>query len=359
MTRYRDLTGKIDQTLSVQLDEKWLTDPKLYEFPYAAVADKNVIEEGHTEYVLRLHDEPEGTTQWYEQLGLNEQVEREIRDTYGLLLIRNPEIHIHYRDRARALTAPPDELYEFSGAKNGDINITPQQVIFRTALPYRGREHKLDIEVIIGCRRTVGAGRHGLDLYGNERLFVACDQDLFQSSIPSGMAGRLFRGLINIRGPNVFVPWDTHKRHLNVDREITRVILTHPLVTKLFENWFSIYKKIGRGGRGEVKNRIDVGIKGAAKTRHDLPIPNRVTLEIDAHQKRGVLPDKVFTPHVEVGTKASDRVDINLHFTRAEGELIKTYYVVNGDVADRATKNALATRIQEDVLKRARRSKAK
>src|SRR5206468_12791441 len=101
---------------------------------------------------------------------------------------------------------------------------------------------------------------------------------------------------------------------------------------------------MGRGGRGEIKSRIDVELKPSTKVRHDLPIPHRATLEIDAHQKRGVLPDKVFTPHVKVVTKASDRVDIPLRFTRAEGELIKVYYVVAGDVAERTTKTELATR---------------
>jgi len=358
MTWHRGAEGRTEQPFSVQLDQNWLSDPDLYQFEYAPITDKKLIEQGHTKYVLRLHEEPEGGTQWYQQLGLNEQVERQINDTYGLLLVRNPDIHIHYRDRARALTVDPQALYDFSGAKDGDINITPQQVIFRTKLPYKGKNHDIDIEVIIGCRRGVGAGPYGLDLYGNDRLFVACDQDLFQSVLPRGNAARLFRGLINIQGPNVFVPWDTHKRHLNIDREITRLILMHPLITKVFDNWFSIYKKIGGGGRGEVKSRINVPLKPSPK-RQDLPIPNRAKLDINAHEKRGVLPENLFTPHVKVITKASDRVDIKLHFTRAEGEQIKRYYVVSGDVADQSTRTELATRIQEDVLKRASRARAK
>jgi len=97
----------------------------------------------------------------------------------------------------------------------------------------------VEAEVILGCRRTTGTGEGksnwGIDLYGNERLFVDFDQETFSSMIPiRGGAKNLIRGLVNLRGPNVFIPWDTHKRHLNPDREIMRVLTKHPTIREFF-----------------------------------------------------------------------------------------------------------------------------
>lgn len=360
LTRHWDPEGKTDKALSVQLDEQWLSDPDLYEFKYATVTDKQVIEKGSTEYVLRLHEEPVGGVQWYDQPDLDAEVRTQIRETYGLLLIRNPKIHIFYRNRAQAIQPQPELLYDFSGANDSETDIRPQQVIFQTKLVHQGVQHPIEIEVILGSRRGVGAGKHGLDLYGNNRLFVACDEDLLLNHMPTGQAARFFRGLINIKGPNVFIPWDTHKRHLNVDRDITRFITTNPLIVKVFENWFAIYKKISRGGRGEVKSRIDVELERSIdQKRNDLFIPHRGKVALDPSRKRGNLPKEVFVPNAAVTTKASDSVDISLHFTRAEAEEVKRYYAIPGNVSDRSTKIEIAAHIQTDVLKRAGRKKSK
>ena len=70
----------------------------------------------------------------------------------------------------------------------------------------------MEAEIILGCRRTSGEGegksKWGIDLYGNDRLFVELDQETFSSLLPTrGVAKNLILGLINLRGPNTFIPW--------------------------------------------------------------------------------------------------------------------------------------------------------
>jgi hypothetical protein len=353
LTRYWEPDGKSNNVVSVQLDEEWLSDPELYQFQYASVTNVDAIEKGHTRYVLRLHEEPLGATPWYKQPDLAGEIRTQIRETYTLLLIRNPDIHIYYLSTSQAIVPEPEALYDFSGASQNGIDIRPQQVIFESKLIHNGVKHPIEIEVILGCRRSVAAGKRGLDLYGNNRLFVACDEELFATRLPKGNAARLFRGLINIRGPNVFIPWDTHKRHLNIDRDITRFLTTNPLIVKVFDNWFSAYNKIGRG---DVTSRINVALdKRVDAKKPDLFIPNRDTVRLDPDNKRGTLPKNVFVPEVSVSVARSSAVDLKLHFTRDEAKTIQRYYLVSGDVKDRATKLDLAAHIKEDVLKRAGR----
>src|SRR5439155_26596313 len=120
-----------------------------------------------------------------------------------------------------------------------------------------GALQPVEAEVILGCRRTSGTGEGksnwGIDLYGNDRLFVAFDQEAFSSLLPiRGGAKNLIRGLINLRGPNIFIPWDTHKRHLNPDREIMRVLTKHPTIREFFDRWYDVYRTLSKSD--EVKH---------------------------------------------------------------------------------------------------------
>src|SRR5262249_54278446 len=150
---------------------------------------------------------------------------------------------IYFQNRQEPL-APIADLYSFSGTNEHGVDIQPQQVIFEAEMEYEGQKHIVEIEVVLGCRTTSGVreGKSwGIDLYGNERLFVAYDQDTFSYLLPSGGSRNLIRGFVNIRGANVFIPWDTHKRHLNVDREIIHIVTKHKLIVDLFENWRKAY----------------------------------------------------------------------------------------------------------------------
>ena len=194
--------------MAIQLDEEWINDSRKYEFTYATLKHNGVIQKGQTKYVLQLREEPIGGTPWFEQPAENDKIVRELRSAYTLLLIRNPDIHIHFRDRGQPLQ-PLEDLYEFSGAFDQRFDIRPQAVVFKAELVHSGQNQKLEIEVVLGCRKTSGVrnGRTGgIDLYGNDRLFVPYDQVMFSELLPSGQVRNMIRGFVNIKGPNIFIP---------------------------------------------------------------------------------------------------------------------------------------------------------
>src|SRR6185369_9038178 len=103
-------------------------------------------------------------------------------------------------------------------------------------LEYKDQHHKVTIEVVIGCRTTTAVREHagpGFDLYGNNRLFLLRETKIFADQLPKGTAALLVRGWVNVKGPNIFVPWDTHKRHVNNDREVIELLKTHPAIKEL------------------------------------------------------------------------------------------------------------------------------
>ncbi len=359
-TRYWNPAETTDEAVSVQLDQNWINEPRKYEFPYAVLKDKSVIERGQTRYVLQLREEPIGGPPWFEDPDKIDKITKEIRSAYSLLLIRNPAIHIHLKNREQALE-PLEELYDFSGTNDGGIDIRPQQVIFETELGYEGRTHQLGIEIVLGCRTSTGmkdpSGSWGIDLYGNDRLFVAYDQNTFSHLLPSGGAKNMIRGFVNIQGPNVFIPWDTHKRHLNVDSEIVNVITKHPLVVQVFEGWRQAYLAISRSGK--VTKIISTPLPAVFDRRaKDLSIPSRSRVQLNPKRKRGInLPKSVFVPHVrERGKKATASiVSLKLTFNTDEARSVASYYGITGDLAARSTTSELATEIRTDLLKRARK----
>jgi hypothetical protein len=188
--------------------------------------DKSVLEQGQTRYAFQLREEPVGGTPWYLESDDIKKVSESIQRTYTLLLIRNPDIEIYFHDLKNPIE-PLETLYDFSGTNKSGTDLRPQQILFEFNLMHEGVPHEVTAEVVLGCRRTTGADAlagPGIDLYGNDRLFVLHDQETFAHLLPSGGARNLVRGFVNIHGPNIFVPWDTHKRHLNPDREIMRAL---------------------------------------------------------------------------------------------------------------------------------------
>src|SRR5262249_6386076 len=134
-----------------------------------------------------------------------------------------------------------------------EVDIRPQQVVFDTKLQYRSEDYNLEIELVLGCMTKSNSPHWGIDLYGNDRLFVHRDQTTFSDLLPRASARTLCRGFVNIKGPNVFIPWDTHKRHLNVDRDVIQILTKNKLIVDLFDNWKKVYNDIASS---EVKRLI-------------------------------------------------------------------------------------------------------
>lgn len=362
-TRYWNPAGSTDEAISLQLDNEWMSNPRKYEFPYAILKDKSTIEKGQTRYVMQLREEPLGAP-WYSDPNQWRPVRAAIARTYSLLMIRVPEIHIYFCDRHTAIA--PIDLYHFSGSHGKGIDIRPQQMMFDVSLLHQGREHSLTIEIVLGCRKTTGTPSGetwGMDLYGNNRLFVWADQETFADFLPlRGQAQRLNRGFVNILGPNVFIPWDTHKRHLNLDREIMRILTSHKLVRDLFAQWDRAYKDIGRLGKGQVEAIIDVDLPTAFDKRvRDLSIDHRATQKLNPAKNRGpeaTLKSTVFVPTVKApGTRKNDLVAVTFTLTSAEARSAASFYGVSGDLSARATQRELSDEVKLDLITRTSRGR--
>ena len=164
-TRYFDPAGHIDDALQIHLDGEWLQNQTVYAFPIYIMKTPD-IERGQTQYTFRLRDRWD--TETFDQVTL------EIRRTYTLLMLRFP-IQIFFNDREHALE-PLEDLYTFSGKYDKQTDLRPQCVNFLTKLKWRNRSYPVRVEMVLGCRTTTAASRGedgvGIDLYGNDRLFI-------------------------------------------------------------------------------------------------------------------------------------------------------------------------------------------
>jgi len=343
-----------DTAVSVHLDENWLTDVNEYSFPYFELTDGD-IQRGQTRYVMQLRPEPLGAA-WYSNPNEFEKIAGYIRNTYGLLIARNGAINIYFPKPGKKISPALDDIYDYSGTHGGKVDIRPQQVQFDTELEYRGERHKVTIEVVIGCRRT-SATRNGLgpgfDLYGNNRLFTSRDNRLFADMLPKGAISGFIRGWVNILGPNVFVPWDTHKRHLNYDRDVIELIRTHPVIKNLFENWAEAFKQIQGLGKGEITKTVDASYAIASAKTGRPTFSHSTTVPIDAARKRGQkLPEDIFKPRVVVAARAKKDlgVDIRILFSTDEARRLASRLQVSGPLDAPQTKKNLGERAREHLL---------
>jgi hypothetical protein len=347
-TRYLNPAGTTDEAVSVQLDDDWMNDPVKYEFPFARLKDKSVIEKGQTRYVLQLREEPVGAP-WFSNPHDSEAIKKEIRTAYSLLFARNPNIHLFFDDRTKQLQ-PDESLYRFSSTHDGDIDIRPQRITFTMSLAFEGKQYPVAIELVLGCRTTTGVkeGNWGIDLYGNNRLFVECDQELFSHWLLSSSGRGMIRGYINIRGPNVFIPWDTHKRHLNVDREIVRIVTSHPFVREFIGNWDRAYKDISGLGKGQVTKLISKAQKTTFDpNKHDLVVAHSHEVDLNPGAKRRVsLPKNVFVPKVKQRVTKNGGVKVTIAFAASEARILSSRY----GLESKALPKGLAQAIKDEVL---------
>ena len=222
----------------------------------------------------------------------------------------------------------------------------------------------MSAEIILGCRRSSGAGGAvsgpGIDLYGNNRLFVLRDQETFAHLLPTGGARNLVRGLVNIHGPNVFIPWDTHKRHLNPDRDIMRALTKNKLITDFFTCWYKAYQAVGRG---DVSNLIGGPLEAVIdKAKKDLFIPTQLTVKVDLSRKRGVnLPSTFVPPSVNHSRPTSDVITVKSTVDIDEMSFLLGKYGIEGSPAEPSTTviQELCEAIRNDVLEYGKKKRRK
>lgn len=362
-TRYRNPAETTDEAWSIQLDDAWLRDPVAYEFACAPLKDRSVIEQGQTRYTFQLREEPIGATPWYLEGDDIKKVAESIQRTYTLLLIRNPEIQIYFHDLENPIE-PLVELYDFSGTNRNGTDLRPQQMQFVFDLLHDGVPHSLTVEIVLGCRRTSSAGTAlsgpGVDLYGNDRLFVMHDQETFAHLLPAGNARNLVRGFVNVHGPNVFIPWDTHKRHLNPDREIMRVLTKNKLIADFFGHWYQAYRGVRHGC---VTDHINEPLpKVVDKVKKDLFVPTRVSVNVDLNRKRGVnLPASYLPPNVNCRTPAKGPLTVEIRVDVEEARYLFGKYGIEGSPSEpsKTLQQNLSEAIRDDVLDRAKRKTRK
>jgi len=360
LTRYWNPSETEDEAWSVHLDEQWMNDATAFNFSYWPLENVTVLDRGQTRYVFQLREEPVGGTPWFLEDDHIGTITNAIRRTYSLLLIRHPNIKIYFKDLENSIK-PITDLYDFSGTNREGTDIRPQQLTFSFKLPDPdGALQPVEAEIILGCRRTSGMGEGksnwGIDLYGNDRLFVAFDQEAFSSLLPiRGGAKNLIRGLINLRGPNIFIPWDTHKRHLNPDREIMRVLTKHPTIREFFDRWYDVYQTLSNSD--EVKRLISDPLPQSVDTeRNDLYIPFRHTVQINPERKKSApLPKAVPEPKVNPRKKITDSVKIKFSLSLEEARTVCSYLGISGRVDAEDVEEQLADEIRAAILRFARK----
>lgn len=341
-----------DSAVTVHLDERWLTNVDEYKFPYYDVSDRGGLQRGQTRYLMQLRREPIGA-HWYGSSTELENITREIKNTYGLLIARSGgAINIYFPKRGTKITPSLNNIYDFSGAGDTKVDIRPQRVEFQTQLEYEGKKHPLTIELVIGCRVSSAVKQDvgpGFDLYGNNRLFTFRDERLFADMLPKGGVTNLIRGWVNIIGPNVFVPWDTHKRHLNYDRDVIEIVRTNPAIKEVFESWGNAYKHISGI---EVKKTIDVPYAISDRSSGALQFTHSDVVTLDPSKKRGQkLPEAVFRPVVPAKkTKKDTGIPINMTFTTDEARRLAAVFKVTGALDAGQTKKSLSEKAKQHLL---------
>jgi hypothetical protein len=194
----------------------------------------------------------------------------------------------------------------------------------------------------------------GFDVYGNNRLFVSHDQRLFAEMLPKGSIASYIRGYVNFIGPNVFLPWDTHKRHLNYDREIIEVLRSHPAIKEMFENWKAVFAQVSSLGPGQFSKVINVPMQTLVDVKkRDLAIPHSSDVVISPERKRKVkLPANTFKPTLgQVSAKkGNNSLSINVSLTSDEARELASRFQIQGSVDAPETKRALGEKAKEHLL---------
>jgi hypothetical protein len=353
-TRYLNSeNGSSDDAFEIHLDQDWLHNSTDYEFPRYRLNDKTAIEKGTTEYIFQLADDDWNQT-------VVRQILNELSRTYSLLLLRNPKIHISFND---VDIIPLDDLYIFSATndekkgKKPTIDLRPQRVQFSFLQEWKGNQHKIIVEIVIGCRTTSAAEKGndiwGIDFYGNDRLFMHHVQDDFinwyQTILPKGAVRQVMRGFFNFKGPNVFIPWDTHKRHLNLDRPLVDFIRSEAMIKELIGLWAEVYKAVSKSQT--VKELIRTPVKPWRKGK-DLNIPFSDKVALKDPPTQDTLPESVHRPKIPLTPATEKDIDLKFSVTKTQFRDLCASFKITGTSEDRGTRKLLAESIKSDVLGR-------
>lgn len=350
-TRYWNPVGTTDDdAVEIHLDKEWLDAPNTYKFPYYVLNDKSVLAKGQTIYAFRLRDD---ASVW--DPDENERIRLEIQRTYTLLLLRHPEIEIYFLNREEPI-GPLEDLYKFTGAKASGMDLLPQRAFFKFKMQHEGVPQDVVIEIVLGCRTTSATRKGndiwGIDLYGNDRLFVLHDQNNFIEwfNLPKGNSRQFVRGFINIHGPNSLVPWDTHKRHLNVDLPIVGILRKNKLIKDFFEAWREAYNELAVSEA--IKKIISVSLS-PWKSGSDLNIPHSTDVALNPDRKRGqMLPDGFHKPKVPVAHASQKPIEIKFAVTAREFRRLAGDFDVEGEPDSRNVRIELGEAIREYLLKK-------
>lgn len=278
----------------------------------------------------------------------------EIRRTYTLFLVRHPEVKIYFIGNRKDPLKPIESLYKFSGyveKKNRVVaaDIRPQQVYFEWKTEVEGKTHTLNVEIVLGARTTV-AQRHGedaagIDLYGNDRLFVLQDTEFVPDMINvQANARNYIRGFINIHGANSLIPWDTHKRHLNPEREVLAFLKKNRQVKEYFRRWKEVYSALSSNKALREKTRSEIQ-PWSIEEKSDLNIPHSSKIVVPKKNTKKVvlLPEEVHKPVIPQNNLKDKNplIKVEMQFTQEEFRKICTYYSFNGGIDDKETRNQI------------------
>jgi hypothetical protein len=267
-------------------------------------------------------------------------------------LLRHPEIEIYFIDRANPLR-PFEDMYRFTSIHDSrkKIDLRPRRVIFKGKV----LDHNVLVEIVLGCRTTTaekkGEDVWGIDLYGNDRLFVHGEYELFREwyQLPKGNASHFVRGYINILGPNYLIPWDTHKRHLNAEREVMEAIKKDKSIREFFARWRGVYNSLS--GAGEIKKTIAQEMDPwKDKDGTDLNIPFSVEVPLGTRRRGEALAQTLPMPSVPASKPSTKPREIKLKFSNAEFKRLCQRFEVEGAPDDRHTRFQLEEAIRIHLL---------
>jgi hypothetical protein len=172
-------------------------------------------------------------------------------------------------------------------------------------------------------------------------------------NLPRGQVGRLVRGFVNIRGPNVFIPWDTHKRHLNTEREIiVEILQKHKLIKDFFALWNQVYQAISKLGEDQVRSTIKHELyPWKDDKKRDLNIRFSQTIPLPRKKTGSSLPEEMHRPKVAITSSIHSKpIKITFSVTNMEFRTLCSKYGVGGSPDDRNICKDLAEAIKEAAL---------
>jgi hypothetical protein len=219
------------------------------------------------------------------------------------------------------------------------------------------------VEIVLGARTTV-AQKHeedtaGIDLYGNDRLFVLQDTEFVPDMISvQGNVRNYIRGFINIHGANSLIPWDTHKRHLNPEREVLAFLKKNRQVKEFFRRWKEVYSALSTNKALRDKSRSAI-VPWSIEEKKDINIPysNQIEIPKSKARKAELLPKEIHKPVIpsDSSKDKSPLIKVEIQFTQEEFRRICTFHRFNDGSDDKDTRNQISDLAKELTINSTRK----